>query len=256
MNVKRLVLFGVAILATAGVAAFAANMNFSTGQYFSPTGPALFQGADLNIMVNRVNAIGNGSFTGAYNGTLGAITPSTVAATTISASGVTTATGGLTGPTATSPRTLNTCGVPATLTTSGTDTVNAAATDTYVSEITVPVNISTTGASLFNGTTQNGNVTVYLADSAGNQIAHTASTATSGATQYQSIAWVGGPIAVVGPATYYMYFQNSATSNSWRTLAVGHCGTVLHTGDTYGTFPTITPPTTFTTVVGPIAGLY
>lgn len=196
------------------------------------------------------------------DGPLGSVTPAAITGTTGSFSstlgitGITTVTGGLAGPAATSPRNINTCGAPAIATAQGTDTANAANTDTYVAEVFVPANISTTGAALFNGTTQNGNVTLYLANSAGTQIAHTASTATSGATAYQLIAWVGGPIAVVGPGTYYMYFQNSATSNSWRTFPVGHCATSLHTGDTYGTFPTITPVATFTTNTGPYGGLY
>lgn len=155
-----------------------------------------------------------------------------------------------------SPRLIDTCGVPATATTSGTDTANAANTDTYVSEIYVPANVSSAGVALFNGTTQNGSVTIYLADTGGNQILHTNSTATAGATSYQRIPWTTTPSTVVGPGTYYLYFQNSATSNSWRTWPVGNCGTALQTSTAYGTFPTISPPTTFTANTGPIASLY
>ena len=286
MNLRRLLAACAALLVTTGIALGAGNMTFSTGATFIP-GPRLFDGTDLNVIVTNVNALNlqaaggaAGTYTGSFNGTVGATTPNTIVGTavsgttldgilgsvtpaaatvtTLAASSAITPTGGIAqaaGLTA-SARNINTCGAPATLATSGTDTANAASSDTYVAELFVPTNVSTTGAALFNGGTQNGSATIYLADTAGTQIAHTASTATSGASQYQLIAWVGGPIAVKGPATYYMYFQNSATSNTWRAWAVGHCGTVLATGGTYGTFPTLTPPTTFTTLVGPIGGLY
>lgn len=156
-----------------------------------------------------------------------------------------------------SPRLFNTCGSPAIISTQGTNTANAASTDTYVAEIWIPANVSTTGGAAFNGGTAAGNVTYYLADSSGNQVAHTASTAMSGTTAYQQVAWVGGPISITGPGTYYLYFQNNGTSGTWRTFPVaGSCGTVLLTGGTYGTFPATTPPTTFTTNVGPIGALY
>ena len=153
-----------------------------------------------------------------------------------------------------SAREMGTCGAVATVTTSGTDTANAANTDAYVAE--VPYNVVTTGVALFNGSTQNGNVTIFLADSLGHQVLATASTATSGATVYQRIPWTAGAVTIQGPGAYYLVFQNSATSNSWRNWPVGNCGTTLLTSGTYGTFPTFTPPTTFTTVQGPIGSLY
>ena len=158
-----------------------------------------------------------------------------------------------------SAREIATCGAPATLTTSGTDTTDAANTDTYVAEIDVPWNVSTTGAAVFNGTTPATNMTVYLADSGGNQVAHTASTAQSGATAYQRVAWVGGPIAITGPGTYYLAIQGSGTTLDLRMWAVGNCGTVLLTGDTYGTFPANlvgAGPATFVTLQGPLMSLY
>jgi len=153
-----------------------------------------------------------------------------------------------------SPRLIGACGQAGLNAT--TATANAASTDVYISEIFVPANVSTTGVAVLNGTTANGNNTIYLADVAGNQVAHTASTAVSGTSTYQLIAWVGGPIAVNGPGTYYLYFTNSATSNTWETINTGSCGTALVTGATYGTFKTTTPPTTFTTAQGPSGSLY
>jgi hypothetical protein len=34
---------------------FAADMTFSTGSHFVPTGPALFKGSDMNVMVDQIN---------------------------------------------------------------------------------------------------------------------------------------------------------------------------------------------------------
>lgn len=68
MNRLNSFLLAVAV-ALAPLSAFAADMSFSTGAQFSPTGPALFQGADLNVMVDRVNQIADGTFAGAYTGT-------------------------------------------------------------------------------------------------------------------------------------------------------------------------------------------
>ena len=154
-----------------------------------------------------------------------------------------------------SPRLMTTCaGAPAA---TGTSTANAGSGDTYVAEIFVPANTSTTGAWVYNVATQNGNDTLFLADSTGNEILHTASTASSGGSAPQKIAWTAGATSIVGPGTYYLYYQNSATSNTIGMWAApGVCGTVLHTGGTYGTFPAITPPTTFTTLQGPVGGLY
>lgn len=56
MNIKRLVLFGVAILATAGVAAVSANLSFSTGASFIP-GYRTVDGSDLNQIVTAVNTL-------------------------------------------------------------------------------------------------------------------------------------------------------------------------------------------------------
>ena len=154
-----------------------------------------------------------------------------------------------------SPRLMATCGGGAN--TTGTSTANAATGDTYVSELYVDANTSTTGAWVYNFATQNGNDELYLADSAGNQILHTASTASSGGSAGQTIAWRAGATTIVGPGTYFLYYQNSGSTNTIGMWAApGVCGTVLHTGGTYGTFPAITPPTTFTTLQGPVGGLY
>lgn len=153
-----------------------------------------------------------------------------------------------------SPRNIAGCNVVGLV--NNTATANAASTDVYITEIYIPANISTTGVAVLNGTTAANNNTIYLADVAGNQVAHTASTAVSGTSQYQLIPWASGPIAVNGPGTYYLYFTNSGTTNTWETINNAACGTALVTGATYGTFKSTTPPTTFTAAQGPIGSLY
>lgn len=72
----------------------AANISLSTGAHFVPTGPALFQGSDLNTMVDQINtntaaiaAGGSGAYTGTFNGVVGGVTPAAGTFTTL-ASGV------------------------------------------------------------------------------------------------------------------------------------------------------------------------
>jgi hypothetical protein len=62
MNLKHLLgragrtALGVAAVIVGGLAVgWAANLNLSTGAHFVPTGPALFQGSDLNLMVDAIN---------------------------------------------------------------------------------------------------------------------------------------------------------------------------------------------------------
>ena len=152
-----------------------------------------------------------------------------------------------------SPRNMATCGVVGLV--NNTATANAAATDTYITEIFVPAFTVTTGVAVLNGTTAASNSTIYLADAYGNQIAHTASTAVAGASVYQLIPWTA-VVNINGPASYYLYFQNSGTTNTWETINNAACGTLLKTGTVYGTFPVLTPPTTFVTAQGPIGSLY
>lgn len=53
---KKILLTGVALVSAVGLA-WAANLSFSTGAHFQPTGPALTKGSDLNVMVDAINAL-------------------------------------------------------------------------------------------------------------------------------------------------------------------------------------------------------
>jgi hypothetical protein len=155
-----------------------------------------------------------------------------------------------------SPRGIHTNQHGAFATTDGTN-VTASSTTTYIAEIFVPANMTITGIALFNGTSVAGNVTVGLATSAGAPIgaALSASTSQSGTTAYQLIPFAT-PYPAVGPATYYIQVQFSSGSANFRAHVLGTIGATTQTGQTYGVMTSFTPPTTFTTNVGPIAGLY
>jgi hypothetical protein len=94
-----------------------------------------------------------------------------------------------------------------------------------------------------------------VADSSGNIVAQTASTAASGTDAYQDVPFTA-TYSAVGPATYYVLLQNNNTSNRFNSHTFGRFGASKKTGETFGMFTTITPPTTFTTGLGPIATLY
>jgi hypothetical protein len=152
------------------------------------------------------------------------------------------------------PRLVHTGGEPAIATTSGTN-LDIVTTETYKAEVFIPSNMTITGIAVFNGTAVAGNLTVGLANSSGASVAASASTAASGTTAYQRIA-LSTPYAAKGPATYYVWVQGNNTGGDIRTHTVGNFTAEKSTGDTYGTYVTATPATTFTTGVGPIASLY
>jgi microcystin-dependent protein len=87
-----------------------------------------------------------------------------------------------------SPRLCHTGGLPARVSTDGTDTTPSA-TETYICEVFVPGpgSVTLTGVSLFNGSANAGNIKLGLADSSGNIVAQTASTAPSGTDAYQDV---------------------------------------------------------------------
>ena len=157
-----------------------------------------------------------------------------------------------------SPRNISTCNVtPSSETVTGAFTAQTPVnTEVYIAEVTVPYNVTVTGVAVLNSSTLSGNLKVGLANSAGTVVATSASTANAGSAVYQLVPFTG-TYAAVGPATYYVltfYDNNTVRPNA---LTVGSCGVAKQTGQTYATgFTTITPPTTFTTALGPVANLY
>jgi hypothetical protein len=157
------------------------------------------------------------------------------------------------------PRNCHTGGVPAQTTGFGTNATTNTAGTVYLSEVFVPCNISVTGVAVFNGTAVAGNGKVILYDSAGARVAISATTAMTGATAYQLIPFTGGPIAVVGPATYFIGTIYDTTTHDLRGHTIGSFAVGEDTGNTYATdstFATVTVPTTFGGTTGPVASLY
>jgi hypothetical protein len=167
--------------------------------------------------------------------------------------------GGIRGPAASSPRMVHTGGRVALATTDGVNAAANVAGTVYLAECFVPCNMSVTGAAHFNGTAVAGNMKLMLYDSSGTRVAITADTAVGSATSYTSIAFTGGPIAVVGPGSYWLGAIYSDTTHDLRSHVLGAFGAGTDAGNTYATdstFATVTIPTTFTTGTGPIMSLY
>lgn len=57
-------LIAVALIASVVSLGVAANITVSTGAHFVPTGPALTKGSDLNVLVDKINTLNNGTITG------------------------------------------------------------------------------------------------------------------------------------------------------------------------------------------------
>lgn len=265
----RKLIYGVVGLALMAVSAVGAtNIVYSFGGTWTPSGPALFQGSDFQLMSDALEVVRDkvdGTTAGVFNGPIGGTTPAAGAFTTVTASstvgvtGVLTPTGGVAaaGGFAVSCRLMMTGNEPAIATTSGTN-LDIVTTETYRAEVFVPATCSSTGVAVFNGTAVAGNLTAYLITAAGAQVTGvlTASTAASGTTAYQLIPWSGGPFTILGPATYFIAVQGNNSGGDLRTHVVGAFGTDKQTGTTYGTLTVATAPTTFTTGLGVIAQLY
>ncbi len=153
-------------------------------------------------------------------------------------------------------RNMATCGNPADAATASATNQTPVATEVYIAEVTVTNNVAVTGVAVYNGSVASGNLKVGLADATGAVVATSASTASSGTTVYQRVPFTATYNAV-GPATYYIlaFYDNNTVRPTAHT--VGNCGASKQTAQTYATgFTAITPPTTFTTALGPVASLY
>jgi hypothetical protein len=193
-----------------------------------------------------IDAMGSGTITLGGTSTGNIITTRAITPT-----GGVAAAGGFT----TSARLVHTGGIPAQVSTDGTD-ATPVNTEVYIAEVFVPANMTVTGVAVMNGSVASGNIKVGLADSTGAVVATSASTSMAGTDAYQRIAFTG-TYAAKGPATYYVLeFVDNNTARI-NTHTFGNFGAAKQTGQVYATgFTTITPPTTFTTALAPIASLY
>lgn len=155
----------------------------------------------------------------------------------------------------TAPTVFHSGGIGAAVATMGTD-ATAVNTETYIVEFFISNNCTITGVSFLLNASSTGNIQASLATSAGVPIAaaKTASTAATAAAAYQQIPFATA-YAAVGPAKYFLLMQNSG-ANHYQAHVIGNFGAAKKTGETYGTFTTVTAPTTFTTNLAPICDLY
>ena len=132
-------------------------------------------------------------------------------------------------------------------------------TEIYISEIFVPCNMSITGIAALNGSVASDDWHRALLDKDGALVAGTATGAvtSSGADAYQKVPFTGGPVTVLGPATYYVAQICDGVVDRYNTHAIGAFIAGKITGQTYGAIPAAnTLPVGFTTALGPIASLY
>jgi len=158
-----------------------------------------------------------------------------------------------------SPRLCHTGGIPAQVSTDGTE-LDIVVTELYVGQVYVPADMTVTGVSIMTGTNTNGNAKVCLFDSAGVRVAISASTDVSSfaADSYNDIAF-SAAYSAKGPATYYVGIICDDNTNDLNTHTFGKFNAGKITGLVYATeagYATITPPSTFTTALAPIASLY
>lgn len=156
-----------------------------------------------------------------------------------------------------SARLMHSGGAKPAISTDGTNLVHVV-TELYVAEIFVPVNVTVTGVAVFNGAAVAGNIKAMLFSAAGARLAISATTAQSGTDAYQRVPF-SAPLAVKGPATYYIGVMGDNTGGNINTHIFGNFGAGKLTGLVYATeagYATITPPTSFTTGLGPMASLY
>lgn len=142
----------------------------------------------------------------------------------------------------------------------GTDAVHVAGT-TYFAEIELKHFKRVTGIGVLNGTTvgtDNLNVAIYPGTGGAALATSTlAGTTSAGADVFQQIPFTA--IIPLPPGRYFIAVQCNGTTAATQRLAAGTLYNLVSTTSatgTFGTFPSLTAPTTFTANVGPIAYLY
>lgn len=188
------------------------------------------------------------------------VTGATTVGSTLAVTGAITPTGGVAaaGGFSAAPRALHAQGQKAVVSTDGNNSTPST-TETYITSMFVPCNMTITGINVFNGSDVTGNIQVGLANAVtGVPIAAAQSIATagSGTDAYQKIPFAA-PYAAKGPANYLVCVQYSSATARYNTHTIGTDPCVVQTATTFGTMPTITPlPTVFVTNVGNIMSFY
>lgn len=241
-----------AVTIRAGLTVTAGGATVTAGDLTMTAGNLIFSSASGKVIPGATSLLFRNTADSATNITItdaGAVT----VRTTLTATGGIAAAGGF----STSPRNMHTGGIPATQTTDGNDTMPVI-TETYIAELWVAANVSATGVAVFNGSAVGTDKLVLaIFDSTGAVVANTATAGTTatGTDAYQKIN-LTAPVTLKGPATYYVGLQVNGTTYRFNSHILGGFGASKKTGETFGTLTAVTPPTTFTTALGPMASLY
>lgn len=224
----------------------AASGNTTVAGTLGVTGAATFtstvdSAGDFSVATNKL--------------TVASASGNTVIAGTLGVTGATTLTGGIT---VTAPRTNWYGWSPPSLTT-GTSTTPSA-TVVYLSQVWIPINATLTGIKVNNGATVGTNKwIVALFNASGAAVANSAlaGTLSSGPDGWQTIAFTGTYAAKTG--MYWIALYADGVTDRFRSVPAagqyaGLTGSV--SAQTFGTIASITPPTTFTADVGPVAFTY
>ena len=147
-----------------------------------------------------------------------------------------------------------------TLSSLGTNTTMVNGTVFYA-DIFIPLaSVTLTGIGVLNGVTvgtDKGIVSLY--DSSGALLANsaTAGATTSGANTFQQYAFTA-TYTTIKPGRFFVGYQPNGTTDTIRTIATATWIDVVASSatGTFGTLPSITPPTTFTADKGPVAYVY
>lgn len=142
----------------------------------------------------------------------------------------------------------------------GTNKAMVAGTVWYA-DIFIPTpSITLTGIGVLNGATvatDKGIVSLY--DSTGVLLANSAlaGATTSGANTFQQYAFTG-TYQILKPGRFWVAYQSNGTTDTIRTIATATWIDVLsgNAAGVFATLPAITPPTTFTADLGPVAYVY
>jgi len=147
-----------------------------------------------------------------------------------------------------------------TLSSLGTNKTMVAGT-TWVADIFIPLaSVTLTGIGVLNGATvgtDKGIVSLY--DSTGALLANSAlaGATTSGANTFQQYAFTA-TYSTIKPGRFFVAYQSNGTTDTVRTIATATWIDVLTQSNagTFATLPALTPPTTFTADLGPVAYAY
>ena len=142
----------------------------------------------------------------------------------------------------------------------GVDTTPVAGT-LYICEMYVPYKATWTGLRVLNGSVAaTDNLLVALYDTNGILITNSAlaGVTATGVNTFQNVPF--NNTVTLQPGRYFNMTQFNGTTTKFRPWTAANGSNQMTTsisGGTFGTIPTsFTPPTTFTTAVGPIAALY